>query len=48
MAGADFWNDKAAAQKVLQRRKRVESDLELVKRLGTRPHRMAGQWRGRR
>ena len=35
MAGPDFWNDKAAAQKVLQRRKRVESDLELVKRLGT-------------
>jgi len=35
MAAADFWNDKAAAQKVLQRRKRVESDLELVKRLGT-------------
>ena len=35
MAGPNFWNDKAAAQKVLQRRKRVESDLELVKRLGT-------------
>jgi len=35
MAGADFWNDKAAAQKVLQRRKRVESDLDLLKRLGT-------------
>ena len=35
MAGADFWKDQAAAQKVLQRRKRVESDLELLKRLGT-------------
>ena len=35
MAGADFWNDQAAAQKVLQRRKRVESDLDLLKRLGS-------------
>jgi peptide chain release factor 2 len=35
MAGADFWKDQAAAQKVLQRRKRVEADLELVKRLRT-------------
>jgi peptide chain release factor 2 len=33
MAGADFWKDQAAAQKVLQRRKRVEADLELLKRL---------------
>jgi peptide chain release factor 2 len=33
MAGADFWKDQAAAQKVLRRRKRVEADLELVKRL---------------
>jgi peptide chain release factor 2 len=35
MAGADFWKDQAAAQKVLQRRKRVEGDLDLLKRLGT-------------
>ena len=35
MAGADFWNDQPAAQKVLQRRKRVESDLDLLKRLGS-------------
>jgi len=35
MAGADFWKDQAAAQKVLQRRKRVEADLDLLKRLGT-------------
>jgi peptide chain release factor 2 len=33
MAGPDFWKDQAAAQKVLQRRKRVEADLELLKRL---------------
>ena len=33
MAGADFWKDQPAAQKVLQRRKRVEADLELLKRL---------------
>lgn len=35
MAGPDFWKDQAAAQKVLQRRKRVESDLETLKRLTT-------------
>jgi peptide chain release factor 2 len=34
MAGADFWKDQAAAQKVLQRRKRIEADLDLVKRVG--------------
>jgi peptide chain release factor 2 len=28
-----FWNDQKGAQKVLQRRKRVEADLELLKRL---------------
>ncbi len=35
MAAASFWKDQGAAQKVLQRRKRVEADLELLKRLGT-------------
>ena len=30
MAGADFWKDQAAAQKVLQRRKRVEAELALL------------------
>jgi len=34
MAQADFWNNQEAAQKVLQRRKRVESDIDLLKRLG--------------
>jgi len=34
MAAADFWKDQAKAQKVLQRRKRVEADLELLKTLG--------------
>ena len=35
MAGPEFWKDQEAAQKVLQRRKRVEGDLELLKRLRT-------------
>ncbi|PYQ17285.1 MAG: peptide chain release factor 2, partial [Acidobacteria bacterium] len=29
----DFWKDPEAAQKLLQRRKRLESDLDLLKRL---------------
>jgi peptide chain release factor 2 len=33
MAAPEFWKDQAAAQKLLQRRKRVEGDLELLKRL---------------
>jgi peptide chain release factor 2 len=33
MADPGFWGDQKAAQKVLQRRKRVEADLELLKRL---------------
>jgi peptide chain release factor 2 len=35
MADPGFWGDQATAQKVLQRRKRLESDLGLLKRLGT-------------
>jgi peptide chain release factor 2 len=35
MADPEFWKDQAAAQKVLQRRKRVEADLDLLKRLRT-------------
>ena len=35
MAAPDFWSDQAKAQKVLQRRKRLEADLELLKRLRT-------------
>jgi len=48
MAGADFWKDQAAAQKVLQRRKRVESDLDLLKRLGTQEDdtRVLVEWLG--
>jgi peptide chain release factor 2 len=34
MGAPDFWKDQAAAQKALQRRKRVESDLEFLKALG--------------
>ena len=33
MSDATFWSDQAAAQKVMQRRKRLESDLEQLKRL---------------
>ena len=33
MTAGDFWSDQGAAQKVLQRRKRVEADLDLLKRL---------------
>jgi len=33
MAGADFWKDQRQAQKVQKRRKRIEADLELLKRL---------------
>src|SRR5512143_2025370 len=35
MADPGFWGDQARAQKVLQRRKRLESDLALLKRLNT-------------
>ena len=35
MADPAFWGDQAAAQKVMQRRKRVEADLELLRRLRT-------------
>jgi len=33
MSAADFWKNPAAAQKVQQRRKRIEGDLDLLKRL---------------
>ena len=33
MAAADFWKDPEAAQKVLQRRKRIEADLEFLRTL---------------
>jgi peptide chain release factor 2 len=36
MAAPDFWANPEAAQKQLQRRKRVDSDLELLKRLQAR------------
>ena len=35
MADPAFWGDQAAAQKVMQRRKRIEADLDLLKRLRT-------------
>ena len=33
MGAGEFWKDQETAQKVLQRRKRIESDLDLLKRL---------------
>ncbi len=33
MGAADFWKDQAAAQKVLQRRRRIQEDQELAARL---------------
>jgi peptide chain release factor 2 len=33
MADPDFWKDQEAAHKVLQRRKRIEADLDLLRRL---------------
>jgi peptide chain release factor 2 len=33
MAAPEFWKDQEASQKVLQRRKRIEGDLDLLKRL---------------
>jgi len=47
MAGPDFWKDQDAAQKVLQRRKRVETDLGLLKRLRSQEDdvRVLMEWR---
>ena len=36
MTAADFWSNQEAAQKVLQRRKRLDEDLELLKTLETK------------
>jgi peptide chain release factor 2 len=46
MAAASFWTDQQGAQKVLQRRKRLEADLELVKRLRTQQDdaRVLAEW----
>src|SRR5688500_8399114 len=35
MAAEDFWKDQASAQAMLQRRKRIEGDLGLLKGLRT-------------
>jgi peptide chain release factor 2 len=35
MADPDFWKDQRAAQKLMQRRKRIEAELGLLKRLKT-------------
>jgi peptide chain release factor 2 len=48
MAGPDFWKDQESAQKVLQRRKRIEADLDLLKRLQTQEDdaRVLVEWLG--
>jgi len=35
MADGDFWKDQRAAQKLMQRRKKIEGELDLLKRLKT-------------
>jgi peptide chain release factor 2 len=35
MSAADFWKDPESAQKVQRRRKRIETDLEFLKKLKT-------------
>src|SRR5689334_4146444 len=35
MSEADFWKDPESAQKVQRRRKRIETDLEFLKKLKT-------------
>jgi peptide chain release factor 2 len=46
MTGPEFWKDPESAQKVLQRRKRVDGDLELLKRLRSREDdgRVLAEW----
>jgi peptide chain release factor 2 len=47
MSAPAFWSDQPAAQKVLQRRKRIDLDLELLKRLRTQEDdtRVLLEWR---
>ena len=47
MTSPDFWKDQAAAQKVMQRRKKVEADLALLKKLRTQEDdtRVLVEWR---
>ena len=47
MAAPEFWKDQEAAQKILQRRKRIESELSLLKRLRTQEDdaRVLVEWR---
>ncbi len=47
MAAPEFWKDQEAAQKVLPRRKRLEADLALLKRLRTQEDdtRVLVEWR---
>ena len=44
MADSDFWKDQGAAQKVLQRRKRVEADLDLLKAANLDVYRFSASW----
>ena len=47
LTAPEFWSNQAEAQKVMQRRKRLEGDLELLKRLRTQEDdaRVLAEWR---
>jgi peptide chain release factor 2 len=47
MTAPEFWSNQTEAQKVMQRRKRLEGDLELLKRLRTQEDdaRVLAEWR---
>jgi peptide chain release factor 2 len=47
MTAPEFWSNQAEAQKVMQRRKRLEGDLDLLKRLRTQEDdaRVFAEWR---
>ena len=47
MGAEDFWKDQETAQRMLQRRKRLEGDLDLLKRLRSQEDdaRVLVEWR---
>jgi hypothetical protein len=50
LAAPDFWKDQAAAQKVMQRRRRLEDDQRLIESLRRRGDDLVvlGEWEARR
>ncbi len=47
MTSPEFWKDQAAAQKIQRRRKRIETDLDILKRIGSQEDdvRVLVEWR---